>query len=142
VYVLPVACTSLALSLYVAATEMNMKLKFRGLRVYGLLTDLSQFKFYSYDPSTVPGTFCFDETLLVDVRRTKSLSDMMDGLVIFYHSSSELTYLPAVADKIFSIILTAYIDGLGAIIQTSNDGAHHRDASIFTTSSYKLLTPL
>jgi len=96
---------------------MNKKLKFQGLRVCGLLTDLLQFKFYSYDPSTK--TFCFDENLLVELRRTKSLSDMVDGLYIFHDNVSELIYLPSVADKIFSIILTAYVDGLSAIIKIS-----------------------
>jgi len=110
---------------------MNKKLKFRGLRVYGLLTDLLQFKFYSYNPPTE--TFCFDETLLVEIRRTKSLSDMVDGLYIHHYDVSVLTYLPSVADKIFSVILTAYIDGLSAIVKMSKDRAEHNDVSPLAT---------
>jgi hypothetical protein len=32
---------------------MNKTANFEGLRVYGLLTDLTSFKFYSYDPTEV-----------------------------------------------------------------------------------------
>jgi hypothetical protein len=119
---------------------MNKKLKFSGLRVYGLLTDLQQFKFYSYDPSTE--TFFYDDTLLVELRRTKSLSDMVDGLYILHYHVSELTYLPSVADKIFSIVLTAYIDGLDAIIQTSKARAVSNDVNISATPRCDFLTSL
>jgi hypothetical protein len=57
---------------------MNKKLNFAGLRIYGLLTDLTQFKFYSYDPTT--RQFCFDEMILVDNKRTRAIFDMVDGL--------------------------------------------------------------
>ena len=65
------------LSRHLAAAEQNNRLNFAGLRIYGLLTDLTQFKFYSYNPSTKK--FCFDETILINNRRTGAFSDMIDG---------------------------------------------------------------
>ena len=56
---------------------MNKSIDFKGLRIYGLLTDLIQFKFYSYDPAT--NQFCFDETIIINVKRTDAFSDMIDG---------------------------------------------------------------
>jgi hypothetical protein len=78
--VFPIAYTYLILSRYLAAAEMNKELDFAGLRIYGLLTDLTQFKFYSYDPST--SQFYFDETILVENKRTSAFFDMVDGLCI------------------------------------------------------------
>jgi len=72
------------------------------------LTDLTQFKFYSYDPST--RQFCFDETILIDNKRTRAFFDMVD-----------------VANKIFGVILSAYMDGLRAIIKRSQDRAKRND---------------
>jgi hypothetical protein len=57
---------------------MNTTLDFAGLRVYGLLTDLTQFKFYSYDPST--RQFGFDETILVDNKRVSASFDSVNGM--------------------------------------------------------------
>ena len=48
-----------------------------GLRIYGLLTNLIEFKFYSYDPSTEQ--FCFDETIFINIQRTIAFADMMNG---------------------------------------------------------------
>ena len=56
---------------------MNKSINLKGLRIYGLLTDLVQFKFCSYDPAT--NQFCFDETIIINVKRTDAFSDMMDG---------------------------------------------------------------
>lgn len=56
---------------------MNKSINFKGLRIYGLLTDLIQFKFYSYDPTT--NQFCFDETIIINNKRIDASSDMMDG---------------------------------------------------------------
>ena len=76
--VFPIAYTYLVLSRHLAAAEMNKDANFEGLRIYGLLTDLSQFRFYSYDPDTLQ--FCFDETIAIDNKRTGALFDMVDGL--------------------------------------------------------------
>jgi hypothetical protein len=75
-YVVPSVYACSVLSRRPAAAETNKQLDFAGLRVYGLLTDLTLFRFFSYDPSTT--RFCFDETLLVNVRRTDAHSDMID----------------------------------------------------------------
>ena len=56
---------------------MNESMDFAGLRIHGLLTDFSQFLFYSYDPTT--RQFCFDECIIINVKRTDVLSDMIDG---------------------------------------------------------------
>ncbi|EDR13668.1 uncharacterized protein LACBIDRAFT_308899 [Laccaria bicolor S238N-H82] len=78
-----------------AAAKANKKADFGDLRVYGLLTDLTDFHFYSYDP--VAEKFAFDETLIVNITRNVSFTDMIP-----------------VGNKIFSLILSAYIDGLEA----------------------------
>ena len=70
---------------------MNKGQDLAGLRVYGLLTDLEQFKFYSYDPSTEK--FYFDELILVGNRRLAACSDMIEGLFAFLrYIRIELTF--------------------------------------------------
>jgi hypothetical protein len=59
---------------------MNERLDFAGLRIYGLLTDLEDFNFYSYDPSTKQ--FCFDEYITVSNKRIPAFHDMIEGLSI------------------------------------------------------------
>ncbi|KAM6493583.1 hypothetical protein JOM56_011717 [Amanita muscaria] len=85
-----------------SAAEQNNRLNFAGLRVYGLFTDLTQFKFYSYNPTSKE--FCHDENILINNKRTVAFSDMID-----------------VSNKIFGVILTAYMDGLREIIRRSKD---------------------
>jgi hypothetical protein len=63
--------------LYAAAAEENKLIDFAGLRIYGLLTNVNRFEFYSYDPVTKQ--FCFDETILVVNKRPKSMTEMIDG---------------------------------------------------------------
>lgn len=75
--VLPIICLYSVLSGPPAAAEMNKSVDFKGLRIYGLLTDLDQVKFYSYDPTT--NQFYFDESILINNRRAYMFSDMMDG---------------------------------------------------------------
>ncbi|KAF8230837.1 hypothetical protein L208DRAFT_1399821 [Tricholoma matsutake] len=87
-----------------SAAEMNKSINFKGLRIYGLLTDLVQFKFYSYDPAT--NQFCFDETIIINNKRTDAFSDMMD-----------------VSNKFFGIVLSGYMDSLRAYITKSKDRA-------------------
>ena len=60
---------------------MNAQINLEGLRIYGLLTNLVQFRFYSYDPIALQ--FCFDETIIIDNKRPGAFSDMMDGVYIF-----------------------------------------------------------
>jgi hypothetical protein len=61
-----------------AAAKANKGIDFTGLRVYGLLTDTIQFKFYSYEPTTEQ--FCYDETIYSDATRTSAFSKMIDGI--------------------------------------------------------------
>ena len=81
------------LSLYTAAAEMNKNAEFEGLRVYGLLTDLQSFHFYSYDQSQ--RKFAFDEMLQASPTREMFVADMIRGVwfshwafreLIFFHS--------------------------------------------------------
>jgi len=72
-----IICIYSLLSGPIAAAEMNKSIGSNGLRVYGLLTDLIQFKFYSYNP--IINQFCFDETIIINNKRTDASSDMMDG---------------------------------------------------------------
>jgi len=60
-----------------AAAEMNKSIDVKELRIYGLLTDLVRFAFYSYDPTN--NRFCYDETIFVNNKRIDASSDMMDG---------------------------------------------------------------
>ncbi|KAF8816310.1 hypothetical protein BYT27DRAFT_7277196 [Phlegmacium glaucopus] len=76
-----------------AAAKANEKVDFVNLRIYGLLTDLIDFRFYSYNPLTKE--FASDDRLMVNITRDAAFIDMIP-----------------VGNKIFSVILTAYIDGL------------------------------
>jgi len=59
---------------------MNKSINFKGLHIYGLLTDLIQFKFYSYDPAT--NQFCFDETIIVAKKKERFVL-RIDGWSVF-----------------------------------------------------------
>jgi len=83
---------------------------FANLRIYGLLTDLIDFHFYSYDPLTKK--FAFDETLVVNITRDVAFTDMIP-----------------VGNKVFSVILTAYIDGLEATTIKSTEKKNKGDIS-------------
>ena len=48
------------------------------MHVYGLLTDLSDFQFYSYDPTEQK--FAFDERICVNVTREILFADMIKGI--------------------------------------------------------------
>ncbi|KAM6499857.1 hypothetical protein JOM56_005365 [Amanita muscaria] len=78
-----------------AAAKANEKGDFANLRIYGLLTDLIDYHFYSYNP--LSKQFAFDATMVVNITRDLAFTDMIP-----------------VCNKIFGVILTAYIDGLEA----------------------------
>jgi hypothetical protein len=61
--------------------KLNKQTDFEGLRIYGLLTDLTLFRFYSYDPQNK--VFCQDETFVVDAKRESFSSSMMNGMCLF-----------------------------------------------------------
>lgn len=73
------------------------------------------FSFYSYDPITKK--FCFDETILIVNKRPGSLAEMVD-----------------VSDKIFGLILSAYMDGLCATLEKSRDRAKNNDFLLIGSS--------
>lgn len=83
-----------------SAAEMNKKIDFEGLRVHGLLTDLQAFHFYSYDPTR--RKFAFDETLQASGAREAFIADMI-----------------RVTNKVFTVILSAYVEGLAASVEAS-----------------------
>ncbi|OBZ74054.1 Sterol O-acyltransferase 2 [Grifola frondosa] len=83
-----------------AAAEANKD--FPHVRVHGLLTDMTRFRFCSYDPAT--RTFCADEELLADVEREHFCTDMI-----------------AVANKMFSIIMFAYLEVLREMVDSSRE---------------------
>ncbi|KIM72234.1 hypothetical protein PILCRDRAFT_804089 [Piloderma croceum F 1598] len=83
-----------------SGAKANTRVDFANLRIYGLLTDLTQFRFYSYDP--LSQNFAIDEILIVNSTRDFVFADMIP-----------------VSNKIFSVILTAYIDGLEATMTKS-----------------------
>ncbi|KAF9519288.1 hypothetical protein BS47DRAFT_1288727 [Hydnum rufescens UP504] len=96
-----------------SAAEMNKELSFKNLRVYSLLTDFLQFRFYSYDPCEAK--FCMDEIIMIGSERVQALSRMIK-----------------VSNKLFSILLSAYEDGLQAIIAQSKDRAKKNDVILST----------
>jgi len=114
-------CVCSVLSLQTAAAEVNKSIDFGGLRVYGLLANLTEFKFYSYDPST--NQFCFDETIVVNNKRIDAFADMVDGSYLFPWLLHRVDFSPLVSNKIFSVVLSAYTDGLRARIAKSKDRA-------------------
>ncbi|OBZ65523.1 Metacaspase-1 [Grifola frondosa] len=74
--------------------EINLNSDFADLKIYGLLTDLTQFEFYAYDPSTK--TFLQDPSSLITSNwREGFLHDMIN-----------------VGNRLFSLILQAYIETL------------------------------
>ncbi|KAJ6590559.1 hypothetical protein DFH09DRAFT_1274027 [Mycena vulgaris] len=78
-----------------SASELNRSVGFPSLKVYGLLTDMGTFDFFSFDP--VLRTFYRDPTIGVARKREDFLYDMIE-----------------VVNKIFSIILQEYVDTLKA----------------------------
>ena len=73
----PTVYVSSFLILQPATAETNKSIDSKGMRIYGLLTNLFAFKFYSYDPST--NQFYFDETICSNAKRTTAFADMIDG---------------------------------------------------------------
>jgi len=101
---------------------------FGKLRIYGLLTDLFEFHFYSYNPLT--NKFAFDETLVVNITRDVAFTDMIPGIYLSLHTWLTVDQTRLVANKIFSVILTAYIDGLEATLQRNSDRVKEGDVSV------------
>jgi hypothetical protein len=66
---------------YTAAANLNKNANFEGLRVYGVLTNLTRFAFFSYDPMS--NTFCRDEEIFIDTLRDGFASGMIHSLCLF-----------------------------------------------------------
>ena len=63
---------------FTAAAQENKQADFEGLRVYGVLTNLTQFAFYSYDPKS--NSFCRDDEIFVETLRDGFSSGMIHGM--------------------------------------------------------------
>lgn len=63
---------------YTATAEANKETDFEGLRIYGVLTNLTRFAFYSYEP--ISKTFCEDEELFVETLRDGFSSGMIHSM--------------------------------------------------------------
>jgi hypothetical protein len=59
---------------------MNKEAEFEGLRVYGLLTNLNWFAFYSYDP--ISNTFAQDDVIYVETLRDGFSSCMIQSMCL------------------------------------------------------------
>ena len=112
-----------------AAALLNERRKFRGLRIYGLLTDLSRFHFYSYDP--VQNKFYTDDKILVDNNRVPFLSGMIHSMYFTRCESLKAHVFSLVSNKIFGVILNAYIEGLQLTISNNAGKASCGDVSHF-----------
>lgn len=80
---------------------------FAKLCIYGLLTDLIDVHFYSYDPAA---NKFVDETLVVNITRDVEFSDMIPGIYTFLHSSLtiDLTRLHSRQKDIQCVINSIY----------------------------------
>lgn len=103
------------LSQYLAAAEQNSQLNFKGLCIYGLLTNFTQFIFTLIIHPPKNSVLMSRYYLLVNTKRMAAFSDMVDVWAYVHNNGSELTSFHLVSNKIFGIILTAYMDGLQAI---------------------------
>lgn len=65
---------------YTAVAQVNKEADFGGLRVYGVLTNLARFAFYSYDP--ISNTFCQDDEIIVERLRDGFSSSMIHGMCL------------------------------------------------------------
>ncbi|KAI0275567.1 hypothetical protein BGY98DRAFT_920455 [Russula aff. rugulosa BPL654] len=95
-----------------STAKVNKQADFEGLRVYGLLTNLNRFALYSYNP--VSNMFCRDDEIFVGTLRDSFSSGMIH-----------------VTNKIFSVVLFAFIEGLRAMVKKSKRRAAKRDVGCF-----------
>ena len=77
---------------HLVAAEQNSGSNLAGLRIYGLLTDLKRFKFYSYGPVT--RQFYHDEDINIRKPKTSAVCDMING-------TSPATWIGVRADSSF-----------------------------------------
>lgn len=65
---------------HTATAKANKQADLEGLRVYGILTNLNRYSFYSYDP--ISNKFCQDDEIFVGTLRDGFLSDMIYGMCL------------------------------------------------------------
>ena len=82
--------------IYIPAAEINKKFHFEGLRVYGLLTDLS-----SHIGNPMDKKFAIDETVPVNHTRELFFANMIKGIWCFFVIGQRLIYSinPPTSDK-------------------------------------------
>jgi hypothetical protein len=111
---------------HIAAAEENSTVDFANLRVYGLLTDLTNFEFYSYDP--VKKRFFSDEEFSLEIRRNHYCFGMIHGI---FDAVKKVVptdvFLSSVTNKIFSVIMRGYVEGLEAIVLKSQERGDQGD---------------
>ncbi|OBZ74316.1 hypothetical protein A0H81_05624 [Grifola frondosa] len=104
-----------------SAARTNKSANFANLRVFGLLTDVSSFRFYSYDP--LLNEFHSDENILVNAKRDDFCCDMIQ-----------------VSNKIFSVTMYAYMEVLRGTVQSSQRRSENGDLSPTGSSPIQQLT--
>ncbi|KAH9923802.1 hypothetical protein B0H21DRAFT_154623 [Amylocystis lapponica] len=100
-----------------SAAQVNRKNKPGGLRVYGLLTDLTDFCFYSYSPST--NSFAADQHIVVNFKRDDFCFDMIGGMSSLSLAPMYLHDCDAVTNKLFSVIMCGYLEMLRTMVSAN-----------------------
>jgi hypothetical protein len=117
---------------HIAAAQENITVDFANLRVYGLLTDLMKFEFYSYDP--VNKSFSLDEDFFLETRRKPYCFGMIHGIFNAVKKVAATDLFPSsVTNKIFSVIMHGYVEGLKAIVLKSREKGIKGDVKLWTS---------
>lgn len=117
---------------YIAAAEENSTVDFANLRVYGLLTDLTKFEFYSYDP--MKKRFSLDEEFSLETRRNHYCFGMIYGICNAVKKVVTTdVFLSSVTNKIFSIIMHGYVEGLEAVVLKSQERGDNGDVKSWSS---------
>ena len=118
--------------IYTAAAAENDMVGFTNLRVYGLLTDLTKFEFYSYDP--VDKQFSLDEKFSLETRRNHYCFGMIHGIFNAVQKVATIdVFLSPVTNKIFSIVMHSYVMGLEAIVLKGWERGEKRDVKLLVS---------
>lgn len=112
----------------VAAAEANKRNNYTGLRVYGLLTDLVSFYPYSYDP--VQNAFFKDDRLIANITRELFMLRYDPWSVSPSCFTETCSHSFEVANKIFSILMYAYIKSLEATVALSKARSEKQDVRV------------
>ena len=88
----------------------NETVNFVNLHICGFLANLIDLHFYPYD--SFAKEFAFSKTLVVNITRDVEFADMISGMYFLLHTQIAIDQTCLVSNKIFSVILTAYIDSM------------------------------